>query len=280
MMDFSKTAKMGSGFAILCGGCDQYINIKLDSSKNTSSSTLSLKQDGSVLYNVGTAGVKSNADMAKAIFDAVKYVRLNGGGGEENDDTDDEEGGRNSSSNSAEIYALDGRHSVNIMKWNNGYYITKEPSPSLVLKYGLVGDEQERTESIYTNPLTIHHGAHANQRTNFFIEDMHAEAMGIDLASVTTRPEATEAIAIIDDAIEYALDQATDMGSYLQRLEYTEANVTAENTNVQSTESNIRDADMAKEMTEYTKNNVLSQAAQSMLSQANQNASGVLSLLQ
>ena len=63
-------------------------------------------------------------------------------------------------------------------------------------------------------------------------------------------------------------------------MEYTEANVTSESENVQAAESTMRDADMAKEMTEYTKNNVLSQAAQSMLAQANQNLSGVLSLLQ
>ena len=70
------------------------------------------------------------------------------------------------------------------------------------------------------------------------------------------------------------------MGAYLQRLEYTEANVTTQDENVQSAESTIRDADMAKEMTEYTKQNVLSQAAQSMLAQANQNMSSVLGLLQ
>ena len=63
-------------------------------------------------------------------------------------------------------------------------------------------------------------------------------------------------------------------------MEYTSNNLTTASENVQSSESTIRDADMAKEMTEYTKNNVLLQAAQSMLSQANQNSSAVLSLLQ
>lgn len=66
----------------------------------------------------------------------------------------------------------------------------------------------------------------------------------------------------------------------MSRLSYTSNNLTTAAENVQASESTIRDADMAKEMTEYTKSNVLAQSAQSMLAQANQNASGVLSLLQ
>ena len=66
----------------------------------------------------------------------------------------------------------------------------------------------------------------------------------------------------------------------MSRLSYTSCNLTTASENVQASESTIRDADMAKEMTEYTKSNVLAQSAQSMLAQANQNASGVLSLLQ
>lgn len=76
------------------------------------------------------------------------------------------------------------------------------------------------------------------------------------------------------------LNEATQVGSYLQRLEYTDVNITTMGENIQSAESTIRDADMAKEMTEYTKFNVLTQSAQAMLAQANQNSSGVLSLLQ
>ena len=72
----------------------------------------------------------------------------------------------------------------------------------------------------------------------------------------------------------------TTVGSLQSRLEYTESNLTVASENTQSSDSVIRDADMAKEMTAYTKNNVITQAAQAMLSQANQNSSQVLSLLQ
>ena len=65
-----------------------------------------------------------------------------------------------------------------------------------------------------------------------------------------------------------------------ERLEYTHSNMVTSSENTQASESVIRDADMAKEMTAYTKNNILLQASQSMLAQANQNSSAVLSLLQ
>ena len=85
---------------------------------------------------------------------------------------------------------------------------------------------------------------------------------------------------ILDLGIEYLTDAAVNVGAYEARLEYTEQNRVVQVENVQAAESTIRDADMAKGMTEYTKFNVLSQAAQSMLAQANQNSSSVLSLLQ
>ena len=106
-----------------------------------------------------------------------------------------------------------------------------------------------------------------------------AENKTLDNISVTTRENANIAIRVIDGAIEYALDQATNVGAYLSRLEYTADNVTTSADNVQASESTIRDADMAKTMTDYTKNNVLIQTAQAMLAQSNQNSNFVLGLL-
>ena len=97
---------------------------------------------------------------------------------------------------------------------------------------------------------------------------------------VTTQIKAEAAISQLDKSINRALNQITTIGAVTSRMEYTRANLTTASENTVSAESVIRDADMAKEMTEYTKNNVLLQAAQSMLAQANQNSSGVLSLLQ
>lgn len=100
---------------------------------------------------------------------------------------------------------------------------------------------------------------------HIFINNMKSEALGIDEAEVVTRDKATSAIGIIDSAIETALDEATNMGAYLQRLEVSSANIVTMNENAQGSESTIRDADMAKEITEYTKYNLLSQSAQAML---------------
>ena len=150
---------------------------------------------------------------------------------------------------------------------------------SYVDSLNLVSDSPDLSERKY-NFLTFQTGSKANQSIKFYVGDMQTDTLGISSAKVTTRENATNAIEIIDESIEYVLGEATYIGAYLQRLEYTDANITTMSENVQSSESTIRDADMAKEMAEYTKANVLTQAAQSMLAQANQNSSAVLNLLQ
>lgn len=109
---------------------------------------------------------------------------------------------------------------------------------------------------------------------------MRSASLGLDNVNVLTRDESSLALFTLDVAINYALDNQTRMGAYQSRLDYTVSNLTTSNENTQSSESTIRDANMAKEMTEYTKANVLAQSAQAMLAQANQNASSVLELLQ
>ena len=128
-------------------------------------------------------------------------------------------------------------------------------------------------------------GTRANQVIHHAFGSISAEGLGLkadngSTLSVGTRVKAKQAMTILDNAIDKVLDQQTTIGAIESRLEYTRANLTTASENTVSAESVIRDADMAKEMTEYTKNNVLMQAAQSMLAQANQNSSGVLSLLQ
>ena len=128
-------------------------------------------------------------------------------------------------------------------------------------------------------------GTKANQSIKVSLTDMRAEALGLKgtdgaTLNVGNQKNANAAINVLDNAIQKALDQQTTIGSIESRLEYTSSNLTTASENVTASESTIRDADMAKEMTEYTKNNVLLQAAQSMLAQANQSSSSVLSLLQ
>lgn len=133
--------------------------------------------------------------------------------------------------------------------------------------------------------LTFQVDAKANQAIKIGLTDMRSEALGLKGAdgttiSLATQKSANVAINVLDNAIKKALDQQTDIGAIANRLNQTSANLHIARDNVQASESTIRDADMAKAMTEYTKNNVLLQASQSMLAQANQSSSSVLGLLQ
>lgn len=128
-------------------------------------------------------------------------------------------------------------------------------------------------------------GTKANQNINVKMSNMDAEALGLrdknrKNLQVTTQAKATAAIYQLDKSLERALNQQTLIGAAEARLEMTAANLTVAHENTTNAESVIRDADMALAMTDFTKNNVLAQAAQSMLAQANQNSSNVLSLLQ
>ncbi len=135
------------------------------------------------------------------------------------------------------------------------------------------------------NSINLQIGTKANQTIKVGLTDMKAQALGLQgkdnsTIQVGNQEQANAAINVLDAAIQKALDQQTTIGAVQSRLEYTQSNLTTASENVTAAESTIRDADMAKEMTEYTKNNVLMQAAQSMLAQANQSSSNVLSLLQ
>ena len=135
------------------------------------------------------------------------------------------------------------------------------------------------------NSFVLQTGTKANQTVKIGFADMRAYALGLEgtdgtKLNISTQTYANAAISVLDNAIGWALTEQTKIGSIQSRLAYTSANLTTASENVTASESTIRDADMAREMTEYTKHNLLLQASQSMLSQANQSASNVLSLLQ
>jgi flagellin len=97
--------------------------------------------------------------------------------------------------------------------------------------------------------------------------------------NVSSQPAASAAITTIQNAIEKVSEERSKLGATQNRLEHTIKNLDTSSENLQAAESRIRDVDMAKEMMEFTKNNILQQAAQSMLAQANQAPQGVLQLL-
>lgn len=135
------------------------------------------------------------------------------------------------------------------------------------------------------NSMTFQVGTRANQSVKIGLTDMRATALGLrskdgKTLQIGTQESARAAINVLDNALQKALDEQTKIGSVTSRLGYTSSNIIISSENTQASMSVIRDADMAAEMTAYTKDNVLQQAAQSMLAQANQSGSSVLSLLQ
>ena len=126
-------------------------------------------------------------------------------------------------------------------------------------------------------------GALQNQKISIKITTMNAKGIGIKADTnnlVTTFTLAGSAMAVFQHAISKVSTMRSDLGALQNRLEHTVANLDNVAENTQTAESRIRDTDMAEEMVEYSKNNILAQAGQSMLAQANQSTQGVLSLLQ
>lgn len=126
---------------------------------------------------------------------------------------------------------------------------------------------------------TFQVGANSNQTIAISIGDMRAEALGVKSVDLTTAEGSQEATATIQAAIEKVSTERAGLGAVQNRLEYTISNLDNTTENLTSAESTLRDVDMAKEMMTFSKNNILNQAAQAMLAQANQQPQNVLSLL-
>ena len=108
---------------------------------------------------------------------------------------------------------------------------------------------------------------------------MRAGALGLTSSSIDFQDTAEDSITAVNNAINQVSEQRSKLGAYQNRLEHKINNLDTSSENLQAAESRIRDLDMAKEMTSFTKNNILVQAATAMLAQANQAPQNVLSLL-
>lgn len=130
--------------------------------------------------------------------------------------------------------------------------------------------------------LTFQIGANGveDQRVTLSVGDMSSTSIGVGGADVSTQDAANKAIDMVDAAVKAVSMQRAGLGALQNRLEYTVNNLTTTNENLTAAESQIRDTDMATEMINYTKNNILQQASQAMLAQANQQPQAILQLLQ
>ncbi|MBT9152185.1 MAG: A-type flagellin [Firmicutes bacterium] len=126
---------------------------------------------------------------------------------------------------------------------------------------------------------SFHIGSNTGQNMQLSLENMSTSALGVRDLQVMNQGQANVAIRVIDGAIQRVSAERSLMGAVQNRLEHTINNLGTSAENLTAAESRIRDVDMAQEMMEFTKNNILSQAAQAMLAQANQQPQGVLQLL-
>ncbi|MED3852467.1 flagellin Hag [Priestia megaterium] len=148
------------------------------------------------------------------------------------------------------------------------------------------GDTEFNTQKLLngeggtSGTFTFQIGANKDQTIDVTFASMKASDLGIDgLDLGTDASTSSTAIETIDDAIKKVSDERAQLGAKQNRLEHTINNLNASSENLTASESRIRDVDMAKEMMEQTKNSILSQASQAMLSQANQQPQNVLQLL-
>ncbi|WP_074036222.1 flagellin N-terminal helical domain-containing protein [Exiguobacterium profundum] len=129
------------------------------------------------------------------------------------------------------------------------------------------------------NGLKFHIGANSGQNITLELSDMTATGLSVDTVDIETQTGANSAITVINNAIETVSSERAKLGATQNRLEHTINNLNVGAENLQAAESRVRDVDMAKEMMNFTKNNILNQAAQAMLAQANQQPQAVLQLL-
>ncbi|AEJ61369.1 flagellin domain protein [Spirochaeta thermophila DSM 6578] len=148
---------------------------------------------------------------------------------------------------------------------------------------------RETGENVVTASMWFHIGANMDQRERVYIGTMTAQGLGIQSTNglphtasfftLGTPEDANRAIGLIDKALLKVNKQRADLGAYQNRLEYSRKSLSIGAENLQAAESRIRDADMAAEMVEYVKKQILIQTSTAMLAQANQKPQSVLELL-
>ncbi len=259
-------------------GADYNISIELDFTAEEGQEGASVKTNPS--YNM------EGEDLKKAIVSTGTY-KLSLQAGKEYTEKDIED--ILSKAGLDVTVKLSGNEENNGTDTPNTLFITKNDITTTInLRGGTgIGDEDAfLTQKNYdtsssTGGMTLQVGANRGQTISFNIEDMSASALGVSGSSVRvdTQAAASKSLDAIDEGISRVSKQRSLLGAIQNRLEHTISNLDNTAENLQSAESSIRDVDMASEMVTFSKNNILQQAAQSMLAQANQSNQGVLSLL-
>ena len=225
---------------------------------------------GNKVYTVAEANVgdQTDANIAEAGKDYVYATKLY-----------DVNGKEVSAEQIANSKNADGKTTA------TNYYVNDKGDVANAIKITAADAKTKNIEPFDVNgelSFNLHVGADsaADNKIAVKIESMSAAGIGVKGLKVDTEDDATAAIDRIAEAVAKVSSQRSALGAVQNRLEHTIDNLDNVVENTTSAESRIRDTDMAEEMVNYSKNNILAQAGQSMLAQANQSTQGVLSLLQ
>ncbi|MGN0614442.1 MAG: flagellin [Porcipelethomonas sp.] len=244
-------ASVNTGFYTTCCTCDNHYSIRF-----TADTTSSVEQSGRhYIYNVGIGNAKTADDVYDAIISATN--------GQPNN------------------------HYTKITK-DNGKLVIYDyrtyVNPSKSSSRGLFGEgvaiDGELTPISIPPCISINAGEDRPGKILIGLPDISSNVLGVSTASVLTTDDAADAMQSFRDAIDYVSLNRANLGAYQNRLEHTIEDLSTASENVSAAKSRIKDTDMAKMMMEYTQNNVLIQAAQAMLAQANTQPQSVLQLIQ
>jgi len=145
--------------------------------------------------------------------------------------------------------------------------------------FTFIFSKYDAASSALNDSLMSQIGANSGQTTFLSINDMRCKALGVEDVDISTKWGAATAIETVNNALQKVSHQRSSLGALQNRLEHTIKNLDTAAENLQAAESRIRDVDMAKEVMEFTRTNILQQASQAMLAQANQQPQSVLQLL-
>ena len=160
----------------------------------------------------------------------------------------------------------------------NGFAMTIELTPDTVAENG--GAVSADIEVLSAGTMIIQNGSNEGEQLAIDIPSLTASALGVDELVMYTHGYASDAIETIDEAVKKVSNARSKLGAYENRLEDVHSNLQVQSESITEAYSRIMDTDMAEEMTEYTQQEVLSQAAISMMQKANDRPESILQLLQ
>ena len=268
---------IGSGFYSTCCTCDRHYSIEFVDELPSNSK---MEQSGShYIYKVGIQGITSVDDLLDTIVAATNNGNPN------NHYTKIVADKANK-----QLIVYDDRSNTanpvtpasgNTIQWTGWSY--PQFNVTAGIGRGLFGEgvayKPENTAK-YKKDLFLHVGADAGDKLHIELPSVSSKVLGISNVNVKSLAGAQYGITAFDKAVKYLNTERSRMGAYQNRLEHTINNLDNVVENTQAAESAIRDTDMAKEMVRFSNYNILGQAGQSMLAQANQTPQGIISLLQ